>query len=232
MAEARTEGTTVVLVHGAWHGAWCWDKVVAGLGARGLPVAAVELPVTSFEDDVNATRAAIDAAGGPVVLCGHSYGGAVITEAGDHPSVAHLVYVCAFALDDGESTAAAATSEDLPSTDLGDAFRFSEDGEMVHLDPEGARTSFYLDCDPAEADAALARLRPMPFSCFTTPITKVAWRDRASTYAVCADDRAVHPALQRLLAARCTTSVEWPTSHSPFVSRPELVVDLLTELAR
>ena len=232
MADGRLERTQVVLVHGAWHGAWCWDKVVAGLEAAGVPVDAIDLPLTSFADDVEATRGAVDAAGGPVVLCGHSYGGAVITEAGDHPSVAHLVYVCAFALDEGESTAAAATGEELPSTDLGDAFRFSEDGVMVHLDPEGARTAFYLDCDRAEADAAIARLRPMPFSCFTTPVGTAAWHDRPSTYAVCTDDKAVHPALQRVLAARCTTSVDWPTSHSPFVSRPELVVDLLAGLAR
>jgi pimeloyl-ACP methyl ester carboxylesterase len=232
MAEAPTEGTTVVLVHGAWHGAWCWDKVVAGLDAKGVPVAAVELPLTSLADDAEATSAAIEAAGGPVVLCGHSYGGTVITQAGDHPSVAHLVYVCAFALDEGESTAAAATGQEVPSTDLGDAFRFSDDGEMVHLDPEGGRTALYLDCDRAEADAALARLRPMPFSCFTTPVTKVAWRDRPSTYAVCTNDRAVHPELQRVLAARCTKSVEWPTGHSPFLPHPELVVDLVAGLAR
>jgi hypothetical protein len=72
----------------------------------------------------------------------------------------------------------------------------------------------------------------MPFSCFTTPVTKVAWRDRPSTYAVCANDRAVHPELQRVLAARCTTSVEWPTGHSPFLPHPELVVDLVAGLAR
>jgi pimeloyl-ACP methyl ester carboxylesterase len=194
-------------------------------------VEAVDLPLTSFEDDVDATRAAIDEAGGPVVLCGHSYGGSVITEAGDHPSVAHLVYLCAFALDEGESTASAATGEELPSSDLGDAFRFSEDGSMVHLDPEGARTAFYLDCDPADADAALERLRPQPFACFTTPVTKVAWRDHPSTYAVCTDDRAVHPELQRVLAKRCTTSVDWPTGHSPFLVHPELVIDLVADRA-
>jgi pimeloyl-ACP methyl ester carboxylesterase len=225
------EPATVVLVHGAWHGAWCWDKVVAGLGAKGVKVDAVELPLTSFADDVHATSAAVAAAGGPVVLCGHSYGGAVITEAGDHPAVRRLVYLCAFALDPGEDLTTAAAGEQLASSDIADAFRFSEDATMVHLEPDGARTAFYLDCDPAEADAALARLRPMAFACFTTPVTKSPRRDRESTYVVCTEDRAIHPELQHALAARCTTSVEWPTSHSPFVSRPELVVDLLAELA-
>jgi pimeloyl-ACP methyl ester carboxylesterase len=222
---------TVVLVHGAWHGAWCWDAVVAGLEARRVPVTAVELPLTSLADDVAATRAAIDGAGGPVVLCGHSYGGSVITEAGDHPAVAHLVYLCAFALEPGESPANAAPDAGAPSTDLGSALRISEDGATVDLDRDGARAAFYQDCDPADADAALARLRPMALGCLMTPVTKAAWRDRPSTYAVCTEDQAVHEDLQRVLAARCTTSVEWPTGHSPFLSRPELVVELLADRA-
>jgi pimeloyl-ACP methyl ester carboxylesterase len=223
--------STVVLVHGAWHGAWCWDKVVALLSAAGVPASAVELPLTSLADDVDATRAAIDAVGGPVVLCGHSYGGVVITEAGNHPAVVDLVYLCAFALEEGESAAATASDQHLPSTDLADALRISEDG-VASIDLDGARAGFYLDCAPGDADAAVARLRPMSFSCFTDAVTTAAWRDRPSTYVVCGDDRAVHPDMQRFLAKRCTTSVEWATGHSPFVSHPELVADLLTGLAR
>ena len=226
------EPASVVLVHGAWHGAWCWDKVLAPFGAAGVKVEAVELPLTSLADDVAATRAAVDAVGGPVVLCGHSYGGAVITDAGDHPAVRHLVYLCAFALDPGEDVTTAAAGVEVASSAIADAFRFSEDGTMVHLDPEGARTAFYLDCDRADADAALERLRPMAFACFTAPATKTPRRDRESTYVVCTEDEAIHPELQRVLAKRCTTSVEWPTSHSPFVSQPNLVVDLLAGLAR
>jgi pimeloyl-ACP methyl ester carboxylesterase len=226
------ERTSIVLVHGAWHGAWCWDKVAGPLEDKGVKLHAVELPLTSLADDVAATRAAIDAAAGPVVLCGHSYGGVVVTEAGNHPSVTRLVYLCALVVEEGGSAADAAPGHDVASTDLGDALRFSEDGSTVWVDPEGARRAFYQDCTPADADAAVARLRTMSMACLGTPVEHAAWRDRPSTYALCSEDAAIHPELQRVLAARCTDSVEWPTGHSPFVSQPELVVDLLAGLAR
>src|SRR5204863_8173715 len=124
LCEARCmgESRTVVLVHGAWHGAWCWDKVVALLEKQGIDVETFDLPMTSFEDDVAATTAALDRVDGEIVLCGHSYGGAVITNAGNHPNVRTLVYLTAFACDADESPAATATDADLPATDLASAF--------------------------------------------------------------------------------------------------------------
>src|SRR3954471_3185281 len=112
---------TVVLVHGAWHGAWCWEKVVPLLGEAGVPVVAVGLPLTSLADDVDAVTATLDATGEPVVLCGHSYGEAVTTNAGDDSAVEHLVYITAFACDEGESPAATAVDTPMPSTDLAGA---------------------------------------------------------------------------------------------------------------
>ena len=220
---------TVVLVHGAWHGGWCWDKVVPLLTDAGVGSVAVELPFTDLAADVGATTAAIDAVDGPVVLVGHSYGGIVISEAGNHPSVRHLVYVCAFAADAGRSAASAVDEQTTP-TELGKGFVI-DDG-LVTLDRAIARACFYGDCDPAEADAALDRLRPIAFACFTDTVTTAAWRTKPSTYALCTEDRAVHPDLQRALAAGCTTVVEWPTSHSPFLSQPALVADLLVNVAR
>src|SRR5687767_5236401 len=117
-SDVMSDRRAVVLVHGAWHGPWCWDKVVALLDEEGVPSVAVELPFTSFADDVAATRGVIQAVDGPVVLCGHSYGGAVITEAGHHPAVEHLVYLTAFALEEGESPAATAPEANVPSTEL------------------------------------------------------------------------------------------------------------------
>jgi pimeloyl-ACP methyl ester carboxylesterase len=223
------DSRTVVLVHGAWHGAWCWEKVIPLLDDAGVSVVAIDLPLTSLHDDVDATLAAIDGVGGPVVLCGHSYGGAVITDAGNHPAVEHLVYLTAFAVDEGESAARTATDENLPSTDLAEAFEI--DGTSATLKPELVVAGLYHDCDPADAEAARARLRPIDMSCFTTPAGPPAWRDIPSTYVVCTEDQGIHPELQRFMAKRCTTAVEWPTAHSPFVNRPDLVAELLIERA-
>ena len=226
------ESATVVLVHGAWHGAWCWEKVVALLDKEGISATAVELPLTSLVDDVQATTSALQEIDGRAVLCGHSYGGAVITEAGHHPNVEHLVYLTAFACDTGESPSATAVEENLPFADFNDALVFSEDGTTMSVSPESAAEIFYHDCDRADVDAAVARLRPINLLCATTPATSPAWRLKPSTYVVCSEDRGLHPAMQRHLAARCTRSVEWPTAHSPFLNRPDLVASLLAELAR
>src|SRR5438067_4633376 len=105
VCEARrvSDPKTIVLVHGAWHGAWCWEKVVPSLDANGFATTTFDLPLTSYDDDVKAATDALDGVDGPVVLCGHSYGGAVITAAGHHPAVTHLVYLTAFACDENES---------------------------------------------------------------------------------------------------------------------------------
>ena len=226
-----SESATVVLVHGAWHGAWCWEKVVPLLDTEGVSVVAVEMPLASFQGDVDAVRAGLDAVSGRVVLCGHSYGGAVITEAGHHPSVEHLVYLTAFACDEGESVIAAATDAALPATDLGAALVVDDD-QMVTVNDEAKVATFYHDCDASDAADAIARLRPTSMSCFTTAIGPPAWRNTPATYVVCTEDRAIHPALQRHMAVRCSTTVEWPTAHSPFLNRPDLVASLLVDIAR
>ena len=153
-----SEPATVVLVHGAWHGAWCWEKVVPLLEAAGVPAVAVDLPLTSLHDDAQAIRNALDHVDGRVVLVGHSYGGAVITEAGHHPAVEHLVYLTAFACDEGESPSAIAVDTPMPSTDLGDALVVHDDG-TVTLTRDGAVNALYHDCDPIDIKAALTRLR-------------------------------------------------------------------------
>ena len=231
---------TVVLVHGACHGAWCWDKVVAGLTARGVPSVAVDLPghgesreaLGDLAVDAAALRATLDGIDRSIV-CGHSYGGAVITEgAAGHPGVEHLVYITAFALAPGESTVAAAVdgSESDPATKLGDAMLFAADGTVSFRAPV-AVDALYHDCSPTDVDFALAHLGPQSVSALSGVATRAAWQDIPSTYVVCTEDHAVAPELQRRLAARTTNTVEWPTSHSPFLSRPDLVVDLLAGIA-
>ena len=225
---------TVVLVHGAWHGAWCWERVVPLLDAGGVPVVAVDLASVSssgasLHDDAACVRTALDALDGDAVLLGHSYGGAVISEAGTHDAVAHLVYLTAFALDVGESTQQnTLTGGDGPS-DLGAALQVG-DGVLT-IDPENALPAFYHDCAADVASAAIERLRPQSLTALAGSVDAAAWREKPATYVVCADDRALPVPLQRSNAARIGDSVDWPTSHSPFLSRPDLVADLLVELS-
>jgi pimeloyl-ACP methyl ester carboxylesterase len=235
---------TVVLVHGAWHGAWCWDRVVEGLAARGVNAVALDLPghgastepLGDLHGDAAAVRRALDALDGPVVLCGHSYGGAVISEAASgHPSVRHLVYLAALMLDAGESCSRSvpipAGGDPGPASELAPAMQFSDDGTIVTVDPVAGRGIFYADCSDRDIDWAIARLGPQPAITLQQPIPATAWREIPSTYVVCADDRAIPPWIQHAFAERATNSVAWPTSHSPFVSQPDLVVELLAGLA-
>jgi pimeloyl-ACP methyl ester carboxylesterase len=236
---------TVVLVHGAWHGAWCWDRVVEGLAERGVDAVALDLPghgasrqpLGDLHGDAAVVSRALEALeGSDVIVCGHSYGGAVISEgAAGHPNVRHLVYLAALMLDVGESC-----SQSIPDppdgvavqeSELGPAMQFSDDGTSVTVDPVIGRDAFYADCSDADIDWAISRLGPHPAIALQQPVPVAAWRDVPSTYVVCSDDRAIPPWIQRVFAERATNSVVWPTSHSPFLSQPDLVVDLLATLA-
>jgi pimeloyl-ACP methyl ester carboxylesterase len=239
---------SVVLVHGAWHGAWCFDPVMDRLRDAGIDAYAVDLPghgadagpLGDLHTDAARVRETLDDIGGECVLLGHSYGGAVVTEAGVHPSVRHIVYLCAFALDAGESCiGAAAAAAESTGFDLGArsgphlaaAIVAEPDGTAI-VSPDLAAACLFNDCDTETADWAVARLGPQPLVTMTDSPNEVAWRSRPSTYVVCTDDLAIPPEIQRVLARRCTSVVEWPTSHSPFLSAPDLVADLLSELAR
>jgi len=208
--------------------------VIPLLDAAAVPLILVDLPSVSHDnatlhDDADYVRGALDSLDGDAVLLGHSYGGAVISAAGVHPHVAHLVYLCAFVLDVGESVQKnSLTGGDGPS-DLGAALVFG-DGVLT-VDPDHAGAAFYNDCAPDVAAAAIARLRPESLAALAGEVDAAAWRDKPATYVVCTEDRALPVALQRSNAARVGESVDWPTSHSPFLSRPELVADLLVELS-
>ena len=236
---------TVVLVHGAWLGAWCWARVAPALIERGLRVVAVDLPghgadtgaMTDLHGDAARVVETLDRLDEPGVLVGHSYGGAVVTEAGSHPLVERLVFIAAMVLDTGESCSAAAVSESRvdeisfegrPS--LSEGF-IRTSGDAVALEPKIAADYLFHDCDGATVTWALDRLTPHRLGSLQQSPRSIAWRTKPSTYAVCANDLVVHPDLQQIFAKRCTSSVQWSTGHLPFLSRPDLVVELLMQQA-
>jgi pimeloyl-ACP methyl ester carboxylesterase len=241
-------GTRVLLVHGAWHGAWCWERVVSGLAAEGVASHAVDLPghgddpgpMADLHGDASSVRRALDdlsANGDEIVLVGHSYGGAVITEAGDHRAVQHLVYLCALALDEDETCTSVVVPDEAAATvsfegrpDLAQAvIPYGEDA--LGVEPTMAAACLYNECDVGTTTWAVSQLGPQPLITFQQAPAAIAWRSKPSTYVVCDNDLAIHPGLQRIMAERCTTRVEWSSDHSPFLSHPEEVVRLLAALA-
>jgi pimeloyl-ACP methyl ester carboxylesterase len=212
----------VVLVHGAWHGAWCWDGVVAELRARGQSVVAVELPFQGWRGDVTEARQAIVAAGAGSVVVGHSMGGLVVSEAARGVrSVSQLIYLAAFMLDVGEDTAPLMAEHE---SELLGAVSLEADG--VTVDRRKARELFFGDSDDAVVSSVVERLRPMVGDAPALVAEPPAWRDVPSTYVVCTRDRALPPSLQRRMAARAGSVVEWPTDHSPFLTRPADIAEL------
>jgi pimeloyl-ACP methyl ester carboxylesterase len=233
---------TLVLVHGAWHGAWCWDRVRPGLALAGVPAVAIDLPghgastepLGDLASDAHALRQAIDAVGGPVVVVAHSYGGAVTAvAAADHPEVRHLVFLAAFPLDVGESCMNAAADEVAPEDGtslLGEALQVGDDGTIT-LDPVRAEAALFNECAPADVAWAVERLGPQSLAELQGVATAAAWRTIPSTYVVCTKDQAVALPVQRALATRCSSIVELDADHSLFASRADDVVRLLVAIA-
>jgi pimeloyl-ACP methyl ester carboxylesterase len=225
---------TVLLVHGAWHGSWCWEQVVPLLTDQGLPVRTVDLPSTGpdvdalgdLADDVAVVTAALDEIAGPAVLVGHSYGGLPITEAAaGRGDVVHLVYVCAFLLDAGVSLLDAAGGQPMSW------WRISPDGRSITPDRPGS--VFYGDCDPREAAAAAARLTPQSMSSCTTPLRAAGWADVPATYVVADRDPELPAAVQEAMAAgRARDLRHIDSAHSPFLSRPRELADIIAGIAR
>lgn len=233
-----------MLVHGAWHGAWCWATFQAELDRRGIPSLAIDLPghgastdaLTGMHGDAAHVTAVLDRLAelghGNVVLAGHSYGGAVITEAAAGRSdIAHLVYVTAFAIEAGESVMGALGSFERHDVDLGAAMVFAEDGKSSTLDPTLAVGALYGSCPPEAIAAALPRLSPQPTATMTEAATGSPRDSIESTYVVCARDRAIHPEHQAVLASRCTHRVDLDTDHSPFVSAVGELADIVAPLS-
>lgn len=233
MTTANRSGENVgaVLVHGLWHGGWVWDTVRRELDVAGIASAVVELPMTDLGSDVAATRHALDEFDRPAVLVGHSYGGAVITGAGTHRHVAHLLYLAAFQLAEGESIGRVLPQLGIPPTRLSEALRFSDDRAEVGLDPALATALLYGDAPAETAANAVTRLCSVHRPVFSGVPEEIGWHDRPSTYIVCTEDQTVHPDLQRAMATRATHRHEWVSGHSPNLSRPATVAGLIASIA-
>ena len=218
----------IILVHGAWADGSSWSKVIPLLEARGLHIVAVQNHLATFEDDVATTKRAIANQDGPVLLVGHSYGGAVITQAGTDPKVAGLVYVAAFAPDQGESPLQFLMAYPTP---IGNELRQDQFGFST-LTPKGIREDFAQDLSTAEQTVLIATQGPTSPSSGGTPITTVAWKTKPSWYVVAKNDRTIAPDLERMFAARMNaTTIELASSHVPMLSRPYEVAAFIRKAA-
>ena len=221
-----SEQPTVVLVHGAWHGAWCWDAVADRLGGDGLAVVAVDLPSVVSGGDLydDAVRAVLDATPGDTAGAGHSSGGSVSpAAAAGADGVRHLVYLTAFMLDEGQSLA------DIAGRNPPDWQIPAPDGKTLTVD--GPQQVFYNTCSPEVADAAAARLRPQTIASFVEPVRKVAWRDVPSTYVICDQDHVIPVAAQEAMSAHAGATHHLDSDHSPFLTDPDAVADLIRAVA-
>ena len=217
----------VVLVHGAFADGSGWEDVAKILRKDGYNVAVVQHPETSYADDVRYTKAVIDRQGGPVVLVGHSYGGAVITEAGNHPSVAALVYIAAFALDAGESCAT--IEQAVPPATQG--IKPTNDG-YFYIDPEAFHADFAADVPESKAWFMAISQVLISADSFTTPVKNPAWKSKPSWYMVATDDRSINPEQERMMAKRAKAkTVEVKSSHVPYISHPKETAKLIEDAA-
>ncbi len=221
--------TNVLLVHGAWADGSSWAKVIPLLEAKGLHVVAVQIPLTSFADDVAATQRAVARQSGPVLLVGHSYGGAVITEAGNSSAVAGLVYVAAFAPDSGQNIG----SESAPFPPAPGSSQLQLDNAgFLTLTPTGIWQDFAPDLNSVEKLILTATQGPTAASGFATDITSAAWRSKPSWYIVANNDRMISPDLERAAAAAMNAkTIALDSSHVPMLSEPGKVAAFIEQAA-
>ena len=221
---------TVVLVHAAWADGSSWNKVTEELQRKGLNVVAAQIPLTSFTDDVASLRKVLLRQDGPLVLAGHSYGGAVISAAAaGNPNVKALVYIAAVVPDEGET--------------VGDVFhrvaphpsapKLQPDADgFLWLNVEAFRSAVAPDASLSETALMTATQKPISLSCLGQPMGKPAWKEKPSWFLIAEKDRMVSPETQRFTAARMKSKVvALPVDHTPLASRPDAVAELINEAA-
>jgi pimeloyl-ACP methyl ester carboxylesterase len=226
MSEVRN----VVLVHGGFVDGSGWRRVYDQLTGEGFRVSVVQNQTLSLEGDVETTRQVLDQQDGPAILVGHSYGGAVISESGTHPAVAGLVYVTAFALDQGESVSKLIA--DPPPGAPVPPILPPQNG-FLFLDREKFAESFAADLPATEAAFMADSQVPWGGEALNGEITEPAWRGKPTWYLVATDDRMIPPPAQRMMAERAgATVVEQAGSHAVYVSQPQVVAALIKSAAQ
>lgn len=228
-APARAEPVrNIVIVHGAFADGSGWRRVVGKLEKDGYTVTVVQEPLTSLADDVAATRRVLDLQKGPTLLVAHSYGGVVITEAGDAPNVAGLVYIAAFIPDKGESAVGLLAQAPAANNDM----RATRDG-FLYLDPAAYPADFAADLPPAEA-RFMARSQPMLAKAAAgAPVTAAAWHRKKSWALIATRDHNINPELERRMARRAgSETIEVAGSHAVYVSKPREVARFIERAAK
>lgn len=215
---------TIIFVHGIWADGSCWDPEISALKAKGYEVISVQNPLSSLADDVAATKRAIDLAKGKVILVGHSWGGFVITQAGNDPKVSALVYVAAFAPDAGETVPS--LSANGPQNELGKYFVPS--GSYLYLSDIGVKTVFAQDLKPKEQELVYATQGPASQSLFGEKSGEPAWKQKPSFYIVAKKDGAIAPDLERFMAKRMKAkTIEVESSHVVMLSHPKETLEMI-----
>lgn len=219
----------IILVHGAFADGSGWRGVYDDLTSRGYSVSIVQNPLTSFADDVAATRRVLNRLDGPVVLVGHSYGGSVITEVGNDQKVAGLVYVAAFAPDVGRSTLDQYDKIPPPPNFVPEE---QPDG-FAYLNDERFRAGFAADTSDADAQFLRDAQVPIAMAALTAPVTVAAWKTKPSWYVVATEDGAIAPELLRSTARRIgAETTEVAGSHVVFLTQPKAVADVIDAAAK
>jgi len=214
----------IVIVHGAFSDGSGWKGVYTILTKKGYHVTIVQNPLTSLDDDVEATKRILAQQDGPVVLVGHSWAGTVITQAGVDPKVVALVYVAAFQPDKGETSNQWAGSQPRDPS-----MRVTADNKgFVFFDRETFHAGFCADLNQATADFMNASQQPIVGQCFATPVTEVAWKDKPSYGIVATEDKAINPDAERNMYKRANDKItEIKGSHAIFISQPEAVAQVI-----
>lgn len=217
----------IVLVHGFWTDASIYNQIIPTLLAEGYEVMAVQNPLTSFADDVAATKRALNRIEGKCILVGHSWGGMVITEVGNDERVSGLVYIAALAPDVGESMMDLMSKYEPPSQ------YFQELEGFVWISQEGVSEILAHDLSPEECGLIYATQTPPSTSLLLAKVTVAAWRNKPSWYIIASNDKSVPPDLQRDLSKRIgATTMTIESSHLPMISHAAEVLDLIGEVAK